>query len=78
MQKSPLLKRLIAGTLLLALAGCASQLVEPTTPSDLFSTESEPYGTPSMDPYVPYGPKALVEIPTGPKPAPIKPPPPAQ
>ncbi len=58
------MKRLLAGMILLALAaGCESEVTEPTTPTDLFSTESKPYGDPSLDPYVPYGPKALIDIP---------------
>ncbi len=62
------MKWLLMTAALIALAGCAGEPVEPTTPSDEFTTESKPIGDPGIDPYRPKGPAPLITIPAEPPP----------
>ncbi len=65
--------RLLIALSVLLLAGCeGGNVVEPTTPTDLFTSESKPIGDPSIDPYRPPPAKPFVEIYTEPKPPPAK------
>jgi len=63
------MRYLLICILLAALAGCAGEIVEPTTPSDQFTTESKPIGDPGIDPYRPRSP-VQIEIPAQPPPPP--------
>ncbi len=54
----------------LALAACQNTLVEPTTPSDMFDSQSKPVGDSGDDPYRPDAAAPLITIPAGPPPGP--------
>ncbi len=61
------MKTLLIAAALLMLGGCeGGQVVEPTTPDDLFTSDSKPMGDPSIDPYRPATARPLIEIPAEP------------
>ena len=67
------MNRLLIALCVLILVGCeGSNVTEPTTPSDMFTSESNPIGDPSIDPYRPPPAQPFIQIYTEPKPTPDK------